>query len=72
MGRRSQERMTGKTYEERKRRGERTGSRLWRFVTSLRRLNKEPPRLFANVRRHGRATLNPKLIKKGDKNELHG
>ena len=62
MGRKSQERMTGKTYEERKAGLQRFGG-VRRLINRISRLNKEPPRRFANVRRHDNASLNPKLIK---------
>jgi len=60
MGRKSQERMTGRTFEERRQRAEKFS--IVKTVKRILRLNKEPPKLYANVRRHGRASVNPRLI----------
>ena len=59
MGKKYQEKMTGKSYEERVRLAEKVGV-LKRF---RRRLNRNAPRRFANVRRHGNASVNPRLVK---------
>jgi len=65
MGRASQERMTGKTYEERVTARKRFGG-IRRLFQRIRRLNKGPPKKFANVRRHGNPAINPRLIKEED------
>jgi len=62
MGRRSQERMTGLSYEERVRVAKMRGLR--RKIRRLLRLNKPEPKHYANVRRDGRALVNPKLLKR--------
>ena len=61
MGRISQEKMTGYTLEERVNRAKRRGF-IYR-IKSLLRLNKSKPIYYANVRRHGQARVNPKLLK---------
>ena len=61
MGRASQEKMTGLTYEERTQRAKRRG--FFNRIKSLFRINKPKPTRFANVRRHGEARVNPALIK---------
>ena len=61
MGRKSQEKMTGKTYEQRV--SSATG--FWRkLVNRIKRINKPAPTRFANVRRDGVADVNPRLIGK--------
>ena len=62
MGKRSQERMTGKSYEQRVKDARGTGIRG--FTKWLLRINKPSPTRYANVRRHGNAPLNPKLVNK--------
>lgn len=61
MGRKSQERMTGKTYEERVAARKRFGG-IRSFMIRIRRLNKKPPTRFANVSRSGSAEINPRLV----------
>ena len=51
MGRRRQEQVTGKTYEERVKAAQKFGIR--RFIKQI--LNKKPPTHYANVRRDGQA-----------------
>lgn len=59
MGRKSQERMTEKTYEQRV--SSATG--FWRKLRNrIRRINKPAPTRFANVRRDGVADVNPRLV----------
>ena len=62
MGRRSQERMTGRTYEEWVKVA-RT-HRFRRRIRRLLRLNKPDPIHYANVRRDGVVRVNPRLVEK--------
>ncbi len=60
MGRRRQEQVTGKTYEERVAASQKFSIR--RFFKKVFRLNKEAPKLYANSSRSGVARVNPKLM----------
>jgi len=60
MGRRRQEQVTGKTYEERVAAAQKFSFRG--FIKRVFRLNKEKPRLYANSSRDGVAEVNPKLM----------
>ena len=60
MGRTSQERMTGRTFEERRQRAEKFS--IVKTVKRILRFNKGTPKLYANVRRHGNASINPRLL----------
>lgn len=64
MGRKSQERMTGYTYEQRVK-GAR-GFSIRRLYRQLTRINKPEPTRYANIRRHGEAPLNPHLVGKSN------
>ena len=61
MGRASQERMTGRAYEERVKRAKKQG--IVSMIKKVLRINKPRPTRFANVRRHGNAPINPRLMK---------
>ncbi len=60
MGRRRQEQVTGKTYEERVKAAQKFS---FRRLFKRFRLNKEAPRLYANSSRSGIARVNLKLLK---------
>ena len=60
MGRKRQEQVTGKTYEERVAAAQKFSIR--RFFKRF-RLNKPAPRLYANSSRGGQAEVNPSLLK---------
>ena len=62
MGRASQERMTGKTYEERVKAAQKFS--IGRFLKRVLRLNKEAPIYYANSSRGGTVEVNPALMKK--------
>ena len=59
MGRRRQEQVTGKTYDERVKAAQKFSFR--RFFKKF-RLNKPAPKLYANSSRSGVARVNPKLM----------
>jgi len=61
MGRASQERMTGKTYEERVKAAQKFS--IGRFLKRVLRLNKEAPIYYANSSRGGIVEVNPALMK---------
>ena len=62
MGRASQERMKGKTHEQRVKAAQ--GFSIRRFIKRLMRINKPAPTHYANVSRDGRAAVNPALLPK--------
>ena len=64
MGKRSQEHMTGKTYEERVRAAQASKGLLRRLVKRIRWINKPSPTRYANVSRSGHANINPELMKR--------
>jgi len=61
MGKRSQERMTGKTYEERVKAAQRFS--IERFLKRVLRLNKAAPLYYANSKRDGSLEVNPSLMR---------
>jgi len=64
MGRASQERMLGKTYEERVKAAQ--SFSIGRFIKRVLRLNKTTPKHYANINRDGKLEVNPKLMKSQD------
>ena len=62
MGRASQERMLGKTFEERVKAAQKFS--IGRFLKRVLRLNKAAPIFYANSTRGGVPEVNPALMKK--------
>ena len=65
MGRKSQELMTGLTFEERAEKAKRRG--FWNRIKSVFRINKPKPQYYPNYRRDGVLKVNPNLIKESRK-----